>query len=108
MTGDLVGDLYLDNRRRMTAGVRAGTEVTIRGVSVLEIGEPIEGVTAEEGYSYDCRWSVVARVQHIQHVHHRRNIYNGVLTLRPVDGRWKIAGVELLSEDREVVPWEPT
>jgi len=107
VTGDLVGDLYLDNRRRMTAGVRAGTEVTIRGVSVLEIGEPTEGLTAEEGYSYDCRWSVVARVQHIQHVHHRRNIYNGVLTLRPVDGRWKIAGVELLSEDREVVPWEP-
>jgi len=108
VTGDLVGDLYLDNRRRMTAGVRAGTEVTIRGVNVLEIGEPIEDMTSGEGFSYDCRWSVVARVQHIQHVHHRRNTYNGVLTLRPIEGRWKIAGVKLLSEDREVVPWEPT
>ncbi len=108
VTGDLIGDLYLDNRRRLTAGVRQGTEVTIRGVSVLEIGEPTEVAAASGGYSYDCRWAVVARVQHLQHVHHRRQIYVGVLTLRAEDGRWKVAGVELLSEDREVVPWEPT
>jgi len=107
VTGNLVGDLYLDNRRRLTAGMRQGIKITIRGVSVLEIGEPVEGMTAEEGLSYDCRWAVVARVQHLQHVHHRRQIYSGVLTLRAEDGRWKIAGVELHSEDRMVVPWEP-
>ena len=108
VAGDLIGDLYLDNRRRLTAGVRQGTEVTIRGVSVLEIGEPNEVAAAAGGYSYDCRWAVVARVQHLPHVHHRRQIYSGVLTLRAEEGRWKVAGVELLSEDREVVPWEPT
>jgi hypothetical protein len=108
VTGDLVDDLYLDNRRRLIAGMREGTEVTVRGVNVLEIGEPIEGLTKENGFSYDCRWTVVARVQHLQHVHHRQNTYSGVLTLRAEDDRWKIAGVELLSEDREVVPWEPT
>ena len=42
VTVDLVGDLYLDNRRRLTAGTRQGTEVTIRGVSVLAIGDPTE------------------------------------------------------------------
>jgi hypothetical protein len=31
-----------------------------------------------------------------------------VLTLRAEDGRWKVAGVELFSEDRVVLPWEPT
>jgi hydrogenase/urease accessory protein HupE len=108
VTGDLVDDLYLDNRRRLTSGMRAGTEITIRGVNVLEIGEPGEGMTGERGYSYDCRWAVVARVQHLQHVHHRRNVFNGVLTLRADKGRWKISGVELHSEEREVVPWEPT
>jgi len=107
VTGDLIGDLYLDNRRRLTAGTRQGTEVKIRGVSVLEIGEPTETGSSGE-YSYDCRWAVVARVQHLQHVHHRRQVYSGVLTLRAEEGRWKVAGVELLSEDREVVPWEPT
>ena len=108
VTGDLVGDLYLDNRRRLTAGTRQGTEIRIRSVSILEIGEPFEGTTAEEGYSYNCRWAVVARVRHLQHVHHRQQIYGGVLTLRAEEGRWKVAAVELQSEDRVVLPWEPT
>ena len=108
VTGDLVGDLYLDNRRRLTAGTRQGTEVAIRGVSVLDIGDPTEVAAAEGGYSYDCRWAVVARVQHLQHVHHRQQIYSGVLTLRAEDDRWKVAGVELFSEDRVVLPWDPT
>jgi len=108
VTGNLVDDLYLDNRRRLTAGTRQGTKVTIRSVNVLEIGEPVEGMTTEDGYSYDCRWAVVARVQHLQHVHHRQQIYSGVLTLRAEEGRWKVAGVELHSEDRVVLPWDPT
>jgi hypothetical protein len=41
-------------------------------------------------------------------VHHRQQIYSGVLTLKADQGRWKIAGVELHSEDRVVLPWEPT
>jgi hypothetical protein len=108
VTGNLVDDLYLDNRRRLTAGTRQGTVVTIRSVDVLEIGEPVEGMKTEDGYSYDCRWAVVARVQHLQHVHHRQQIYSGVLTLQADQGRWKIGGVELHSEDRVVLPWEPT
>ncbi len=108
VTGGLVDDLYLDGRRRLTAGTREGTRVTVRDVGVLEIGDPFGGTTAEDGFSYDCRWAVVARVQHLQHIHHRRNIYNGVLTLQSEGGRWKIAGVELLSEDRVVVPWKPS
>ena len=75
---------------------------------VGEVGEPFGGTTAEEGFSYDCSWAVVARVQHLQHIHHRRNLYNGVLTLQSDSGRWKISGVELVSEDRAVVPWNPT
>ena len=92
VTGDLVDDLYLDGRRRLTAGTREGTQVTVRDVSVLEIGEPFGGVSAEEGFSYDCSWAVVARVQHLQHIHHRQNLYNGVLTLQSDGGRWKICG----------------
>ena len=108
VTGKLIDDLYLDNRRRLTAGTRQGTKVTIRSVSILDIGEPTEVVAAEGGYSYQCRWAVVARVQHLQHVHHRQQIYNGVLTLQADEGRWKVAGVDLHSEDRVVLPWEPT
>jgi len=107
VTGDLIDDLYLDSRRRLTAGTLQGAQVTVRDVSVLEIGDPVGEGAGLDGLAYDCRWVVVARVQHLQHVHHRRNVYNGVLTLR-IDGeRWKIAGVDLRSEEREVVPWNP-
>lgn len=108
VTGDLVDDLFLDSRRRLTAGTRDGTEVTVRDVSVLSIGEPLNRSVADEGFSYDCRWEVIARVRHLQHIHHRQNIYTGVLTLQPENGRWKIAHVDLTSEDRAVVAWKPS
>jgi hydrogenase/urease accessory protein HupE len=108
VTGDLVDDLYLDSRRRLKAGTREGAEVTVRDVSVLDIGEPLDLMEAGQGFAYDCRWVVTARVRHLQHVHHRQNIYNGMLTLEIDGDRWKIAGVELRSEDRVVLPWKPT
>jgi len=100
-----VADLYLDSRRRLTAGTRQGAEVTVRDVSVLEVGEAASGGDPTAGFSYDCRWVVTSRVRHLQHIHHRQNIYSGVLTLRIDDDRWKIAWVELTSEDRVILPW---
>ena len=44
-TGDLVGDLYLDNRRRLTAGTREGAEVAVRDVSVAEVCDSIRGTS---------------------------------------------------------------
>jgi hydrogenase/urease accessory protein HupE len=105
VTDDLVDDLYLDSRRRLRTGTREGAQVTVRNVSVMEIGEPVDAHSASQAYVYGCRWVVTVRVQHLQHVHHRQNIYNGELTLR-IDGRnWKIGGVELRSEERVVIPW---
>lgn len=107
VTGDLVEDLYLDSRRRLNAGTREGTEVTVREVSVLEIGEPKEREAGSGSFSYDCRWVVTSRVRHLQHIHHRQNIYGGVLTLTVEDDRWKIAHVELASEDRILMSRRP-
>jgi hydrogenase/urease accessory protein HupE len=108
VTGDLVDDLYLDSRRRLTAGTREGAEVTVRDVNVVDVGDSAESTNSETDFSYACRWVVTARVRHLQHVHHRQNIYNGNLTIRADGDRWKIARVELTSEDRVVLPWNPT
>jgi hydrogenase/urease accessory protein HupE len=108
VTGDLVADLYLDSRRRLTAGTREGAEVTVRDVSVIEVDDSPRGMGSEQGSSYTCRWIVTARVRHLQHVHHRQNIYSGNLTIQVDGDRWKIAEVELTSEDRVVLPWKPT
>jgi hydrogenase/urease accessory protein HupE len=105
VSGDLVADLYLDSRRRLTAGVRQGAEVTVKDVSVVSVGDTVRGINAAEGFSYQCKWVVTARVKHLQHVHHRQNIYTGVLTIKVNDEKWKIDRVALLSEDRIIIPW---
>ncbi len=105
ISGDLVTDIYIDSRRRLTAGVRQGGEVTVRDVKVLSVGDKIDGTNAIDGYTYEGKWAVIARVRHLQHIHHRQNIYTGILKIKIEDENWKISTIELKSEDREVIPW---
>lgn len=102
---DLVEDLYLDSRRRLTSGVRQGSEVTVQNVSVLKVsdtGQDTAGIPDQ--FAYEAQWVVTARVRHLQHVHHRKNLYTGVLTIRVTDKKWKVQRVELKSEKRTVIP----
>lgn len=103
ITEDLVADVYLDSRRRLTAGTREGAMVTVKDVSVIELGDPLPTGVSGEGFSYDCVWTVTARVQHMQHIHFRHNTYSGVLTIRITGDTWKIAGIDLTSEVKTTV-----
>jgi hypothetical protein len=104
LSQDLVADVYLDSRRRLTAGTREGAEVTVRDVSVLEVDDAIG--TADDTFTYPCQWVVTARVRHLQHIHNRQNVYAGKLTIRVENDRWKIAGLDLVSEERVVLSWK--
>ena len=102
---ELVEDLYLDSRRRLTSGVRQGSEVTVRDVSVLNVGMPlVQGSNVSNRFAYEVEWVVTARVRHLQHVHHRKNLYTGVLTIQVNDGKWTVQQVDLKSEERAIVP----
>jgi hypothetical protein len=104
VTGDLVANIYLDSRRRLTAGVRQGAEVAVRDVSVVNVGDLIDGTNPRDGFSYQSKWTVTARVKHLQHIHYRKNIYSGILKIKVEDDLWKISHIELQSEDRMIVP----
>lgn len=103
LSQELVADVYLDSRRRLTAGTREGAEVTVRNVSVMEVDDAIR--TDGNAFTYPCQWVVTARVRHLQHIHNRQNVYAGELTITVEDDRWKIAGLELSSEERVVLSW---
>jgi hypothetical protein len=103
VSGDLVTNIYLDSRRRLTVGIRQGGKVLVRDVSVLEVGDLLEGTDPDEGFSYESKWTVTARVKHLQHIHYRKNIYRGILKIKLVDNKWKIANLQLKSEDRVIV-----
>jgi hypothetical protein len=102
VTGDLVTDIYLDSRRRLVAGTRQGASVVVRQVALQDIGasRTVEG----NNPTYPCRWVVTAKVTHWQHSHQRRNVYEGDLQLAVENDRWKLAAIDLHSEEREVVP----
>jgi hypothetical protein len=102
VSGDLVTDLYLDSRRRLLAGTRQGASVAVKQVEVQDVGTPRTSETQDP--AYPCRWTVTAKVTHWQHSHERRNMYEGDLKLAVEDGRWKLAALNLNSEEREVVP----
>jgi hydrogenase/urease accessory protein HupE len=108
LTEDLVGDVYLDSRRRLLAGTREGAQVTVKDIAVTSVEAPIAIDTGAGSFTYPCTWVVTARVKHWQHIHDRQNVYVGTLTVRVEEDRWKISELELVSEEREVLPWRGT
>jgi hypothetical protein len=102
VSGDLVTDIYLDSRRRLVAGTREGASVVVREIVVQDVGAP--WTTEADNPAYPCRWTVTAKVTHWQHSHQRRNVYEGDLRLIVENDRWKLAALDLRSEEREVVP----
>jgi hypothetical protein len=80
----------------------AQSSVAVKQVDVQDVGTP--RISETQSPAYPCRWTVSAKVTHWQHSHERRNMYEGDLTLVVEDDRWKLATLNLHSEEREVVP----
>ncbi len=97
--GDLLADVYLQNRRSMSIQQAGGAQAKVKEVVVEE-------ATAERldagglSYALHGRWTALGTVGHWGHVHQRRNRYDAVLTIAARDGVWKIVGLELNDEQR--------
>ena len=102
VSGSLVTDLYLDSRRRLTTGTRDGATVTVKHVELQNV--ELHAPTGNGTPTYRCRWTVTAKVTHWQHTHERNNLYEGDLSLAVEDQTWKLASMNLISEERKVVP----
>lgn len=100
---DLLDHIYLDSRRRLTMGLREGSEVTVKEVSLSSLGEPETETGGIQGHRYPASWTVTARVKHLKHIHYRKNQYRGTIALKPMENGWKIAEIILTSEDRQVI-----
>jgi hypothetical protein len=83
--------------------VRQGAKVTVKEVSIRSVKKIGNDLAATAEFSYQCQWVVTARVQHLQHVHHRQNIYNGIIKIKINEDRWKIEDIALKSEDRVII-----
>jgi hypothetical protein len=52
------------------------------------------------GLLFHAKWTAMGSVGHWGHIHIRKNHYDANISVEPVDGAWKITGLELLEEKR--------
>ena len=100
---DLLDNIYLDSRRRLTMGLREGSQVTVKEVSLGTLGAPESGEMNMGTWKFPASWTVTAQVKHLKHIHYRKNQYTGTIALKPMDEGWKISEINLTSEERQVI-----
>jgi hypothetical protein len=96
--GELLTDVYLETRRALTLENQGGARARVQEVSVTSTESTRLG--DGPGFTSRCTWEVTGSVGHWGHLHQRRNRYDAELTVVPVDGQWRITGLELLDEVR--------
>ncbi|RLA05885.1 MAG: hypothetical protein DRQ59_15660 [Gammaproteobacteria bacterium] len=96
VAGDLLTDIYLQNRRSFAVKQAGGAQAKIQAVEILEVRPERSG----GGYLFDATWTAAGSVGHWGHVHFRTNHYHALVTVEPEDGAWKITGMDVLDESR--------
>jgi hypothetical protein len=103
VSGDLLADIYLQNRKSLVVTQAGGAQARVKEIE-------IEDVTVEHlnehplALLFRSKWTAMGTVGHWGHIHMRKNRYEANITVEPVEGVWKITGLELL-EERRIDPY---
>jgi hypothetical protein len=103
--GDLLTDIYLQNRKSFAVQKAGGAQARVNEVEVLSATARPAADTSG-AFVLDATWTAQGSVGHWGHVHTRKNYYDAAVTVAVVDGAWKITALELL-EERRVEPGVP-
>ena len=97
--GDLLAELYLQNRRSFAIKKAGGAQAKIKAVDI-EQAQAEQLDSGSLGYAITGRWTALGSVGHWGHIHMRQNLYDAVVQVEAIDGQWKITDLELLEEKR--------
>lgn len=99
VSGDLLADLYLEQRKSLVVEQAGGAQAKVTEVAVEQA---TVHASREHPGAIDLKatWTAHGSVGHWGHIHTRQNRYDAILSVRPVDGAWKIIDLELLEEKR--------
>jgi hypothetical protein len=99
VSGDLLADVYLQSRQSMVIEQAGGARAKVKTVDVESV---IVSASEKHAGAFDFRstWNAAGMVGHWGHIHMRQNRYDAIVTVKPVDGAWKIIGLEMLNEIR--------
>ena len=96
VSGDLLTETYLETRRGLELASQGGARAKVQEIEMLDVTSESDGT----GFRARSTWNVAASVGHWGHIHQRRNQYVAEIQVEPVDGVWKITGLELVEEKR--------
>ena len=95
--GKLLTDVYLETKKSMILENQGGIQVKVKDVELIEVEETS---SSTGGLAYECQWRVSGNVGHWGHIHRRTNQYRAILSIKPVDGLWKMFDLDLIEEVR--------
>ena len=99
VSGDLLSEIYLQNRKSMVVQQAGGARARVKEVKILDVA--VSNLDDRPlGLLFQAKWTAMGKVGHWGHIHIRKNQYHANITVEPVDGVWKITGLELLEEKR--------
>ncbi len=97
--GDLLAEIYLETRRGLELANQGGARAKVKEIELGKLSsEAAPGLGG--GFTALATWKVTGSVGHWGHVHQRRNQYRATLHVAPVDGEWKLVGLDILEEQR--------
>jgi hypothetical protein len=99
VSGNLLEDIYLQNRKSMVIEQAGGAQAKVKKVEILK-ATPTDTPGKGGSRTYRTEWTAMGTVGHWGHIHTRLNRYEALISLTPVNGSWKITGLELLEEKR--------
>jgi len=97
--GDLLADVYLQNRRSFAVQAAGGAQAKVKEISVRNAMAVHQDETPLT-YALRGQWTATGTVGHWGHVHTRQNLYDAIVTIQAVDGTWKITKLEVIEENR--------
>ena len=96
--GPFLRTLYLQIRRSLLMAEQGGSKSRV--LSVTPVSTRILGEATATGFDVQHRWRVVGSVEHWGHIHTRENEFDATLSIRQVDGVWKLKDVRFTSQKR--------
>ncbi|MFW2389207.1 MAG: hypothetical protein ACN4G0_12775 [Polyangiales bacterium] len=98
LTGEVLERVYLEMRKGLRLENQGGARVRVREVDLLEV-TPVPSEAAGT-LRYRSKWNATGSVGHWGHTHLRTNQYDARITLAATERTWRIAGIEILEEQR--------
>ena len=97
--GDLLTDIYLQNRKSFAVKKADGAQARVKEVEVLS-ATARPAADNSKAFVLDATWTAQGSVGHWGHAHTPKNYYDAAITVEVIDGAWKVTGLELLEEKR--------